>query len=254
MSDGEDDGSSVDSTSLYSFSQLRRLIQASDAQLAAALHSAFAVSVRDCFRLLHPTYHHSLVTDVLNAITETQQSPLRVDADAIVATLAHLHHPTIITQAVQLLSPYTADSSLSPYHSLCPRILTRLHATYLFSSSPSIPSSILLPSLSSRLPSPLTFDPSHLLGLALLVPSIGLPGAVGPTYHWLPVWGLASDVKGRLMDLFGVKERWSLEEMTGWLEDLTAVGEKVETLLMKHARTVQEMGPDGHKRVLYRKR
>ena len=251
---GDEEDGSVDSASLYSFSQLQRLIQASDSQLQATLHSLFAFEVRGCLRLLQPAYQHALVTDILSAVTETQQSPLHVDAEAIAATLAHLHDPLVTTQAVQLLSPYTAHSYLSAHHSLCPRILTRLHAAHLFSSSPSIPSSILLPSLSSRLPPPLTLDPSHLLGLALLIPTPALQSAANPAYHWLPVWALASDVKGRLVDLFGVKERWSLEEITGWLHDLTAVDEKVEALLMRHARTVTDKTPNGRKRVLYTRR
>ena len=250
LADGVDDDAE-DEASLYSFDQLRRVIQASDAQLSAALHALFAYDIGGVYRTLHPGYQHALVTDVLNAVTETVQSPGDVDSTVLAQTLAHLYPPSLVIQTAQLLSPYTALSSSSSRHALCSQLLTRLHATRLFSESPSIPSPVLVAALTSHLPAPLVFDPAHLLGLALLMPS--LPPQP-PVYHWLPVWALAVDVRGRLADLFGIKERWTFEEMSGWLSDLCAVGEKVEALLMKHTRTVQDKDPHGVKRTLYVKR
>jgi hypothetical protein len=42
--------------------------------------------------------------------------------------------------------------------------------------------------------------------------------------------------------------------MEGWLEDLLGVGEKVEGMLMRHARAVQGKDEQGRKTVYYMKR
>ena len=247
----------LDPSSLHSLTSLRRLIPSSDAQLHSALHSLFAFTIDGHVRLLTPSYQHSLITDILNAITETGQSPLSVDPTPLTDLLAPLHPPPLIQQALHLLSPY--PSSGTP-HTLCPRILTRAHATYLLSTSPSLslPHSTFIPSLTAYLPSPLVFDPADLLGLALSKGGEG--GGVGGAgeggvrmWHWLPVWKLAGDVRGRFIDLFGERERWGFEEIKGWTEDVCGVGEKVEGLLLKHARAVQGVNAHG-KCTMYSKR
>ena len=180
---GGQDDEEVDPSSLCSLADLRRRIQASDAQLDAALHSLFAYEVDGYYRTLHPAYQHAIITDALNALTETQQSPLSIDAALLAATLSHLHSPSLIVRTVHLLAPYTPDPAFRL--ALCPRILARQHAAYLFSSSSSIPASTLLPTLTSYLPPPLAFDPSHLIGLALYLQAPGVAAGQG-------VWALAT--------------------------------------------------------------
>ena len=250
--DAEDDADDDAHALGQSFAQLQQVVQASDSQLLAALHSLSAFLIGGRYRSLTAAYQSRLVRDLLNALTETQQSPLHVDARLITQTLRPLHPPSLVSQTLSLFSPYSPAAATAVYHSLCPRLLSQHFAQQLFSSSPSIPAPTLLSSLSSSLPAPLIFDPAFLLSFAVLLPS---PSALSPpSYHWLPVSALRSDLKGRLADLFACKKGWRLEEMQGWLADVLGASDSVESVLLRCCRAEMHRDASGAAVRLYVKR
>ena len=238
---------------LFTFSSLRRLVQASDEQLHAQLHSIAAYDVDGHYRLLHERYEHSLVHDIINAIVETRQSVYKVDTATVVATIAHLHPPTMARQCLHSLAAYSARPTLDqPHIMLCPERLSRHLAHALFNAAPPAshcqPADTVIAAITSGLPAPLVCQPAYLLSIAVVLPSTA---STTPSYRYLPAHMLPSDVKGRLSALFAVKDKWTAEEMAAWTADVLPVAAKPDSALLKHARPVTEKDANGNKTVCY---
>ena len=275
--------SSDESHSLHTFDSLRRLIQASDEQLRAQLHSVGAYDVSGHYRLLHSDYSHSLLHDTLNAVVETKQPRHRVHLDTVAATVQHLHPPAMTRQCLHILSPYSAHlSSDDEYASLCPQRVSQHVAHSLFSADP--PGSHwqradrLLLDINAHLPPPLACQPAHLLGIAVALPAASTASTTAATtaasagaansastpaalltaaYHYVPSRALPVDVSARLSAMFAVKEAWSGAEMAAWMVDVTggavASGKsnKADSAWLKHCRAVADKDSDGNKCTFY---
>jgi len=60
--------------------------------------------------------------------------------------------------------------------------------------------------------------------------------------RYFPVQNLSEDIKVRFEELFEAKDRWSLEEITPYIEPLTVGKLTVSVLVMKHARSFSSSG------------
>ena len=236
------------------YANLRCSVQASDAELRAQLHSVSAYEVEGCYRLLHADYSHSLVHDVLNAIIETAQPPHRVNKATVVATVDHLHPPTIIAQCLHTLAQYSPHSTHNDEHiALCPKRLSQHLAHSIFSSDP--PTSHwqqadqLLQRITSSMPAPLTCQPAYLLSIAVSLPS------TPSVYRYLPSHSLPVDVRSRLSAMFAVKAKWSGEELSAWMDECSSVAVadsgKADSTWLKHCRLLTEKEASGQKSVMY---
>ena len=263
--DGADDESGMDA--LHSFDSLRRVVQASDAQLRAQLHSIAAYEVDGYYRLLHDEYARTLVQDVVNACIETRQSADKVHAATVVRTVQHLHTPDIVRQCLRNMARYShlqhqpaMDDDEDEHTALCPQRLSQQLAHAIFSSatpaSHTQQADTLLRTITAALPAPLICQPSYLLTVAALLPS---PPPAPSTYRYLPSHTLPADVPGRVQRMFAVKERWTAEEMAAWMDEVAANDSadsssragKPDTALLKHCRTVTEKDAQGNKTVYY---
>ena len=249
--------------SAHSFDSLRRLVQASDEQLRAQLHSVGAYDVDGYFQLLDEQYAQTLVQDVINAVIETRQPTGRVSVDTIVATIGHLHSPAIIQQCLHALSPYdqhrrwSDEGQQQPHVALCPLRLTQHLAREVFSSAHSQPADSVLHAITAAMPPPLVCEPSHLLGIAAALSS---PPPAPVLYRYLPCHALPVDVAGRVRALFAVKERWTEAEMAAWMDDIAVLlpadsgcraGGTDSAALLKHCRIVTEKDATGNKTIYY---
>lgn len=72
-------------------------------------------------------------------------------------------------------------------------------------------------------------------------------------WRYWPVASLSPHVKTRFTQLFAMKARWTLSDITPYTEDLCAPGQTLEQLLLAHTRAVMaEL--NGVRQVLYTKR
>ena len=259
-------GSDSGTSGFYTFSSLRRLVQASDEQLRVQLHSIAAYEVDKCYRLLQDEYAVSLLHDVINAVIETRQPAHRVHAATVVATLAHLHPAAISQQCLHSLAAYSPlhPSPRDSHISLCPERVSAQLAHSIFNAAPPAshcqPAADLIARITSAMPPPLVCKPVYLLSVAVSLPAPHSPHTPH-TYRYLPAHSLPIDVPSRLSAMFAVKAAWSGEEMAAWMDDITtAAGTdggnrgsscKADTALLKHCRTVTEKEANGNKATFY---
>jgi hypothetical protein len=72
-------------------------------------------------------------------------------------------------------------------------------------------------------------------------------------WKYYPLTSLSPLIKTRFQQLFDHRTRWTLNDISAYVQDLCAPGQTLEQLLLKHARPVSSM-EQGVKTIVYTKR
>ena len=273
----------------YTTADLRRLVQASDAQLFAGLASLDALQdARGHWRLLHPDLVVRVLGSLLDLVVEMQiEGYDNLDVEAMSKGLEQLYEPRITRHVLKMFAKKdgagaaaSAASSATAAEtvSLHPSRIALLRAQQLLAARDPYPHLAFLSDWAASMPAGMESaarDVGVLKGHAICETSTALEtlarsaagslsmggsgGSAKPSEESSLVWrsfplpSLSPLVKTRFTQLFDRRPKWKLADIEAYTADLCAPGQTLEQLLLQHARPVTtEIA--GQKMVVYSKK
>jgi hypothetical protein len=260
------------STPLYTFSSLRRLVQASDVELQRGLADldAFEDS-RGYWRILDPDYTAKVFDSLVTLFVEKQWTSVeRIDVRECEEGLQELYPKVVTRQVLRMHStPATpaGGGAVDPNMvSLSAQKVALLQALQLFARLQPYPHVQFLADWQARMPEGMKVDVTWLRGHALCDVSAQLEafsraasvvtGAVKPseesllTWRYFPVSSLSPLSKTRFAQLFDARAKWRLGEIEPYVAGLCTPGQTIEQLLLKMTRPISVV-ENGSKVVVY---
>jgi sister chromatid cohesion protein DCC1 len=248
---------------VYSWSDLRGAVQASDAELRAGLEALRATELGGCWRVFDGGYLDSLFGAVLDACAEHDWPLRRVPAARAVEALAlQGDDESAVRHALRLHGEAAAaaegeqeaaagQEAAEPTHwaldnarvgaFVAARIL-RQRRVAVGAGQPMLWSDFM-EEWEMRLPGGMEPDESALRGLAVAdTAGSAAQGGDNKVVVFLPKDELPTTAEGAFAALFGAKQQWAPHELEPYLERLVTPTLTLPKLLMKHARSVTAEG------------
>ncbi len=206
-------------------------VQASEEDILTGLASLQACLVDGRWVLLDTDYQMKLVCDILR-FAEENSWDLRsgqVDKEETADALAEFEHRDLVAQVFdQMFDENGVVKAAS---------LSRFFGEYVLQTGALFDVTEFMTMWKSAVPEGIEPELSHLNGLAF-VDRVKTPH----TIKYFPEADLVENVQGRLRILFGVREKWTLEELEPYIEKLTTPKLNVNALVTKYARVSRENG------------
>ncbi|KAK7075134.1 Sister chromatid cohesion protein DCC1 [Halocaridina rubra] len=223
----------------YSLDDLLNCVQCSEEELERALHDIEAYHLYGFWQILDFDYRFKVVSDILNLI-ESKSWPLdSVPRVETIRTLSEFEPRPVVSQCFEYyLKPIgrvTDDGD--DLYTLHDDKVCRLCAEILLKPAGKFNLREFLTIWQQSVPEGLTTNLSQLEGLALVDRSC-TPEIIS---HF-PVTNLTEDVQDRFIYLFETREKWTLDEIRPYIEDLASNKTPVSAILTKYARASTKDG------------
>ena len=215
-------------------------IQASEKELMEALKGLDACYLQGRYYLMDVAYRMKVVSDILKFVDENSWPLDRVDKGQTIDTLQELEPPELVAQVFdQYFSPNEEDSHQQHHHHrLDRRKLSRFYGEYLLHTGSLFHLEEFVTMWRQSLPEGVEPSPGEDLSGLAIVDCSKSPG----TIRYFPEHSLPENVLERFQTLFSVKQKWTLEEIGPFVENLTTDKLDVKALLTKYARASNEGG------------
>nr|XP_045599029.1 sister chromatid cohesion protein DCC1-like isoform X1 [Procambarus clarkii] len=217
----------------YTLSDLLDRVQCSEEELDKALQELEAYHLYGFWQTLEFDYQFKVVSHILNLI-DSKSWPLDgVPRYETFKELSELEPRTVITQCFDYYLKPTGkerDDGDSLY-SLHDDKVCRLCAEVLLKSADKYNLNEFLSIWQQSVPEGLTTNVSQLEGIALVDRSLS-----ADTISYFPVTSLPQGIQERFNCLFETREKWTLDEIRPYVEDLAGGKTPVSALLTKYAR------------------
>ncbi|KAL7753292.1 Ctf8p and Ctf18p associating protein [Sorochytrium milnesiophthora] len=220
----------------YTLSELQQVVQASDAELLAALRTLDALPIHGVYRVLAPSYMQEVLTLVFStAVAEGWPlDALSLDKCQRVLQSEDNVLPAVTEHVLQVF----ANAQDGNTWAVCPSKVCRFMAKMLFENAADgmWKREEFLNAWREHVPEQYQVDASVLKDMSVETQD----PISGVSYlQYIAVASLSSKPVERLAQLFAVKTKWTRDEIMPFVSDLVLERKKVEPMLIKHARVVR---------------
>lgn len=224
----------------YTWEALRNQVQASDQQLLNALKRINAFEWNGHWRLLGRSFITELMDRIITAAHANEWPLSAIPVEACQQNL-RMYPGQVVEHCLRIYSRST-ESPTPDVVALDPTLLCAMRAEDILLEGPDKPwvLSDFMGKWKDRMQNDdITLSPSSemLKGIAL-VSTLGTERRL--TY--LPNTSLPPTAPARFAFLFNKQRKWTLDEVTPYIEDLVEPGMTAEKLLMKYARMSEQNG------------
>nr|CAG4642655.1 EOG090X09TV [Evadne anonyx] len=210
-----------------SFTELKRVIQASEAELLSQINELHTVKINGKWRLLDIGLLYSWVT-YLDSILREKQLPLdEVTAEEVEDWMGLFEIKQVNVKCISMFMEEDRDNLKWN----CGAV-SRLFALYLLPELRAFDSKDFFAAWEESVPIGVTTCEDHLRGVALVDYDCN-PSLV----KYLPEFEMPEDVNERLDVLFRTRPKWTLEDISPYIKPLTDGTSNVAALLTKYARS-----------------
>jgi len=220
----------------YSLSVLLDRVQASRQELLLGLAKAEAVSVNGEWFILDPDYKMKILSYILRFFNESSFNLDCVKKSETVEAIKELIPECIVEQVFDIYCDKMEGGDEDDY-SVNNDKVCRFYGEFLLSPTSGFNLSEFLEMWRQAVPEGLQTNIQQLEGLALVNSS-----TKPQTITRFSESDLPESIQERLSELFGVRSRWTLEEMRPFVQELTTEKLNVNALLTKFARPINEGG------------
>ena len=227
--------SSSSEVSSWSFEQLLDCVQCSEAELLEGLQSADAIKVdENSWTVIDPDMRMRIISLICNVISENSWSWDNVPKQEALELIKNIEDENITSQVLDQYFSFHNNKNGVHRAKLC-----RFYGEYLLQSSSVFNFNEFLKIWQESMPiidtneEPFEAKVEHLEGLALIN---------NDQIKYFPEVKLPTTIQDRLSVLFDAKEKWSLQEITPFVINMTTPKLNVKALLTKYARASRVNG------------
>lgn len=215
-----------------SFADLLECIQASEIELTEGLNALEAVQFECDWFVLEQEYQMKVLSYLLKLFSENSWPLDCVNKSESIETLSELVNHEILSRVFDI---YCAPmlGGTSDQYSLDKDKVSRFYGDFLLVDGSSFALDEFLDMWQKALPEGIKADISHLDGLAMVIDSV---------VKRFTEASLPNNIQERLYVLFSAREKWSVPELTPYIQPLTTPKLNVKALLTKYARPVNVQG------------
>ncbi|CAO1380547.1 unnamed protein product [Diamesa tonsa] len=222
----------VDRRSLFTLAQLFDTAQSSNGEFASLLKNLRCITLNGYVRILESTYEYRVLNLMLNLISENDWRLDEIDRQMTIESLDGIV-PDVIVNGV--FDYYTTSVEGTDKFEYSERMVCRNIATSILQEGLKFHVNEFLETCQSALPDGMTVKEEHLAGICLFDTDSKPPSVRGLAEENLPVV-----LFDRLKELFKIKERWQLAQITPYIEPFSTKQLPVTTILAKHVRSTTE--------------
>ncbi|XP_043473038.1 sister chromatid cohesion protein DCC1 [Leptopilina heterotoma] len=231
----------VNQRELYDWNKLRSHIQASDEELINALSQHSVVNINGHYRMVSFEYETRALTNMLEFVDENSMNEDEIDREATLDALRELI-PESVFHAI--FEKYTEPSGkLKKTGELLYRYIEekvcRLLAQVLLTASPVTEYSGFMEAWSIGTPDGMKSEEKYLYGIAIVKWNREKNRKEIISY---PESNLPDNIEKRIEELFKVKEKWTIDEISPYIINLATEKLNVNALLTKYARLSNKNG------------
>jgi sister chromatid cohesion protein DCC1 len=224
----------IDRRLLFTRRQLFDTAQCSAGEFEELLRKIRCVRIEGFMRLLDYGYEYRVVTLMLSLIAENSWNLDCVDRSEIIAALEGII-PNEITQAT--FDYYAEEVPETGKHRFNEEMVCRIIAQNVLQEGLKFHIDEFLETCQSALPEGMNMQENYLAGIGIVDRECQAPNVRGLFEENLPV-----NLPDRLRLLFKTKERWTLQQISPYVDLFTTPKLGVTLLLAKHVRSVVENG------------
>lgn len=223
----------------YCLDDFLNCVQCSEEELDQALQDVEAYHLYGFWQILEFDYRFKVVSDILNLI-ETNSWPLNgIPRIATIRTLSEAEPRPVVSQCFEYYLKPTGNitDEGDELFTLNDDKICRLCAEVLLKPAGKFNLNEFLTIWQQSVPEGLTTNLHQLEGIALVDRSC-TPEIIS---HF-PVTNLSEDINDRFTYLFETRDKWTLDEIRPYIEDLSTDITPVSAILTKHARASTKDG------------
>ncbi|KAJ8925370.1 hypothetical protein NQ315_009201 [Exocentrus adspersus] len=229
--------SEVNLDDLVTFEILDNVVQASTKELKEALESMNTVNINGYVRMLDFEYHFRILSFMLKLIDENSWQLDEIDYDETIEALKDLAPMEIISN---LFERYAHESKiidglqLYQYNEF---EICKFFARVLLHGAGKFNLDDFLQAWKDSVPEGMTPNEEMLYGIAVI------DRKSKPNIIWaFEETSLPDNITERFKALFNIKEKWTVPEISPYIQNLATESVDVNALLAKHARAVKVDG------------
>ncbi|EFA07653.2 sister chromatid cohesion protein DCC1 [Tribolium castaneum] len=222
---------------LYGYDDLIKIIQASDQELESVLKQMNVVTINGKIRLLDVEYHFRALSYMLKLIEENSWNLDEIDFDETLNSLRDIIPETILKN---LFDKYTTESKIVDglqLYSYKEREICRFFAQILLYGAGKFNLEEFLQAWRESVPEGMTCDEELLHGIAIIDRK-----SDPPVISAFPEEELPEEINARFNKLFKAKEKWTVPEITPYIQRVATDKMDVNALLAKFARASNSQG------------
>lgn len=222
----------IDKRSLFTLAQLFDTAQSSNGEFASLLRNLRCITLNGYVRILESTYEYRVLNLMLNLISENDWKLDEIDRQMTIESLDGIV-PDVIVNGV--FDYYTTAVEGTDKFEYSERMVCRNIATSILQEGLKFHVNEFLETCQSALPDGMTVTEEHLAGICLFDNDAKPPSVRGLLEENLPVV-----LFDRLKELFKIKEKWQLAQISPYIEPFSTKQLPVTTILAKHVRATTE--------------
>ncbi|XP_074640253.1 sister chromatid cohesion protein DCC1-like [Tubulanus polymorphus] len=226
---------SMENVKMYTYDELLDVIQASEDELMKALKALQVCTIDGKMRILEFDYLSQVLSSLFLLLDEKDWSYDAIPGTHCCEILADLYPKEVVLHVLNCYSDPVDDvegAFCFNEHKVC-----RFHAEILLRHNDKFNFQDFMKTWNESVPQNMNVDLLQIQGLALIDRN-----SKPETITYFPVSELPENVSERFAALFKAKEKWSLDEITPYIVDLSSESCKVSALLTKNCRTSTQNG------------
>jgi sister chromatid cohesion protein DCC1 len=220
-----------------SFADLLECIQSSEEELCVGLKELEAVQFDCDWFVLEQEYQMKVLSYLLKLFTENSWPLDCVQKKDTLETLSELVNPEILSQVFDIYCTPMQGGTPDQF-SLDKVKVSRFYGDFLLVEGSSFALDEFRDMWQKALPEGIKADISHLAGLALVMETGSGTSSSQTIVKRFPESSLPNTIQARLEVLFAAREKWSVADLTPYIQPLTTPKLNVNALLTKYARPV----------------
>jgi len=228
-------------THLYSFEDLLEQVQASEAELLEGLRNLKACLIQGQWRLLDFDYTVSVLFSIVAAVNEQSWDLHSIPRLSLCHLLQDMYPVEVIVHVLSSFSTPVNQSedvtSDNERHRLNEDAVCRLCAELVLHSSVEFNLSEFEETWKATVPEGMTTNYEQLKGLAMIQRDVR-PEVI----QYFPASELPDNTEERFSVLFKKREKWTLEDITPYIQDLSSDKLGIGALLTKFSRVSNNKG------------
>ncbi|KAL1417480.1 hypothetical protein MTO96_000579 [Rhipicephalus appendiculatus] len=196
----------------YTLGNILEIVQASEAEIRQAIEELPVVEIDGFYRLLDGEYYYRVQNFIVNYIESESMRLDRIPAGDVVDKISELEPREIVAEVFRRCTTPNSDDE---FYTLNGDIISKATADVLLRSVEKFNLSEFLEVWQNSVPEGVQTDLKQLEGLAL-TDRTSTPHCI----YLFDKWDLPDDANERFDTLFRTKERWTLDEIKPYIEDL----------------------------------
>ncbi|CAK1543583.1 unnamed protein product [Leptosia nina] len=227
----------IDKSKLLNYDAIYDLVQASHSELDCELRKIQAINIDGYYRLLDFDYEFRVLSYMLDLIEENSWPLDRISKELTMDSLKDLAPTCIIEALFGFYTVETINEDGVQYFQYKEDKVCRFLARVLLKSAGRFNLAEFMQAWRDSVPEGMTTNESQLIGIAI----------VDKTTTPQVIWGfsesdLPEDINERFRVLFHTKPKWTVAEITPYIQSYATEKLNVNALLTKHARASTQNG------------